>query len=353
MKDQSRPSASDNPQNDEADQKPEPTDTAGNTPADGPPVVARQSMRVLLGKDDGPGTRRPGTPPPASVPLASTTALPTGPAATRAASTTPATAAAPTPPPTPVRVPVGSVQPTPTSAASSGGGASGNGLPFDSVPARTPSSSRLRFDPSRWIVGLVVIGVVVALVLAIQTVLKPWGSGSSDNTAANPVVTPSATATSTADVGSDPGAEPAPVVVPTLAAITTIDTSDDDGEHEELIARIWDGDPATAWYTHTYNREDFSGMKDAVGIVITLTEPATVTAVTLEVNGSGGNVEVRSTDGANPTTGDVLAAGPMNGHTVLTLSQPTQTQSLVLWFTSLAQTPDGGNRIEISELSVS
>lgn len=200
--------------------------------------------------------------------------------------------------------------------------------------------------------GLVGVGIVVVLVLAITTVTRPWGSGSNDQ-AAGPATTAQATAQPTEEPAAPAEEEaPAPAAPPVIAGVTTIDPSDDNGEKEELIPRIWDGDPNTAWYTHTYNRPDFAGFKNAVGIAITLAEPATVNEVTLQVNGSGGNVEVRATDAANPTAGDVLASGPLNGTTVLTFSQPTETQNIVLWFTALAQTPDGKNRIEISELSI-
>jgi hypothetical protein len=155
--------------------------------------------------------------------------------------------------------------------------------------------------------------------------------------------------------GGDPAAEPAPATAPpVVVGVNSIDPSDGDGEHEELVGRITDGDPATTWYTHTYNRADFAGFKDAVGLVITLQAPATVSTITIDGTGTGGNVEVRATDAANPTAGDVLAGGALaSPQTVLTLAQPTETQSIVLWFTSLSQTPDGANKIEISGLAVS
>lgn len=227
-------------------------------------------------------------------------------------------------------------------------------LPF---PAEEPRESfgRRRFDPSRWVLGLVALGVVVGVIIAVGNVLSPFTPGDDGAAAPAPVATPSAPPATEAPTDGDGADEPdqAPATdPPVIAAVTSIDPSDGDGEHEELIGRLTDGDPATSWYTHTYNRPDFAGFKEAVGLAITLQAPATVTSITLDVNGSGGNVEVRSTDAANPTAGDVLASGPLNGQTVLTLSQPTETQSLVLWFTSLAQTPDGANKIEISNISV-
>ncbi|MFB9955473.1 hypothetical protein [Cellulomonas denverensis] len=249
--------------------------------------------------------------------------------------------------------------PAPATAAAPAGGSGGGsgtpdwGLPFDPESQRPARAPRTQFDPTRWVLGLVGVGLVVVLVIAIGNVTRPWGAGRDDT--AGTAVTAQPTAAPSEDASAPPAEEEqpaAPVVAPVIAGITTIDPSDDNGEKEELIGRINDGDPNTAWYTHTYNRPDFAGFKDAVGIAITLAEPATVNEVILEVNGSGGNVEVRATDAANPTAGDILASGPLNGHTVLTLSQPTETQNIVLWFTALAQTPDGKNRIEISELSV-
>ncbi|WP_282948569.1 hypothetical protein [Cellulomonas endometrii] len=227
-------------------------------------------------------------------------------------------------------------------------------LPF---PSERPAESvtERRFDPTRWVLGLVALAVVVGVVVALANVLSPFGSGDDDAGAAA-TQAPVATAPPAEEpaAGEDEAAGEAPAAVPpVIAGVTTIDPSDGDGEHEELVGRLVDGDPATTWYTHTYNRPDFAGFKDAVGLVITLQAPATVTSVTLDVNGSGGNVEVRSTDAANPTAGDVLAAGALAPQTVLTLAQPTETQSLVLWFTSLSQTPDGQNRIEISTVAVS
>lgn len=256
-------------------------------------------------------------------------------------------------------VPAESVTDSGVEALGSGGSGTGGpsrpewDLPF---PAEQPATSlgQRRFDPSRWVLGLVGIGVVVGLIVALGNVLSPFRSPDEDAVAA-PAPTASAPATPPAEEPEGDGSdeEPAPAVPPAIAAVHTIDPSDDDGEHEELVGRLTDGDPATAWYTHTYNRPDFAGFKNAVGLVVTLEAPATVTAITLDVNGSGGNVEVRSTDAANPTAGDVLAGGPLAPQTVLTLSQPTETQSIVLWFTELAQTPDGANRIEISSLAVS
>lgn len=227
-------------------------------------------------------------------------------------------------------------------------------LPFPAEQPAEPLAQR-RFDPTRWVIGGVAVAVVVGLIIAIGNVLSPFRSA--EDGQAQPAPTASVPAVETPAEGEEPAGEadqPPATAPPAIATITSIDPSDGDGEHEELVGRLVDGDPATTWYTHTYNRPDFAGFKDAVGLAITLQAPATVTSITIDGLGTGGAVEVRSTDAANPTAGDVLAAGALAApQTVLTLAQPTETQSLVLWFTSLSQTPDGANKIELSTIAVS
>jgi hypothetical protein len=223
---------------------------------------------------------------------------------------------------------------------------SGFGLPFDDRIDEPTSLSERRFDPTKLVIAFVAVAVVIGVIIAFQLLTKP--ATPRDDVVPAPVVTssPAAQPTSAAPTVPTGGA-------PVIASVSTIDPSDLTGEHPEIAARAVDGDPATAWYTHTYNKPNFGGIKPAVGFVLSLASPTTVTSVTLHVNGTGGNVELRATDAASPTAGTVLASGPLSADTVLTLSTPTQASSIVLWFTALAQTADGSNRIEITEITVS
>ncbi|WP_448062667.1 murein biosynthesis integral membrane protein MurJ [Cellulomonas hominis] len=287
------------------------------------PPVARQSVRSVLDDQPSAGSRMPGTPPPADL---------------RDGRLGSAHSAAPAVPPAPAGGAPGPMRPT-------------WDLPFAGTPAARAVSER-RFDPTKSALVLVAVVVVIGVFVAINSLFRPVAD---NDQAQAPAPAPTTATSAPADLGAaPPPAEVAPVTTPpVIASVTTIDPSDGDGEHEELVGRLTDGDPSTSWYTHTYNRPDFSALKSGVGLAVTLTESTTVTAVTLDVNGSGGAVEVRATDAANPITGTVLASGTLAGQTVLTLTPPTQTQTLVVWFTSLSQTADGANKIDISSLSVS
>jgi hypothetical protein len=212
------------------------------------------------------------------------------------------------------------------------------------------------------VLTLVAVAVLVGLVLAWNALTSPappigGGDGFGD-------VTDSATQEPEAegDVGADgpaagdQGTEPAvpAAQTPVIASAQQLDPppDGDDNEHPEAVGAAIDGDPSTYWFSRTYRSPTY-GMKSGIGYAVTLTAPATVSTVTLTVNGTGGMVEVRATDPSTPTEGEVLASGPLGPETVLTLSAPTQTQHIVLWFTALPQTADGSNRIELTEVRLS
>lgn len=228
-----------------------------------------------------------------------------------------------------------------------------DGFAVEDVPASAPA--RRRFDPTALVLGIVGVVVVIGVIIAFKSLFSSFDpkKPSADESNA-PQQTASAPAES-APPAAQPtqAAPPAAGGVPTIATAITIDPSDDDGEHEEDVAKAYDGDPSTFWYTQTYKRDDFAGFKEGVGYAITLAAPANVKTVTLHSNMSGGHVEVRATDATAPTSGPVLASGAFGPETVLTLDPATDTQSLVLWITQLPAAPEGGFRVELTEISLS
>lgn len=378
-----------------------------------PVVVQRQSVRAAFQQQDPHGANRPGTPPPATPAragsLGATAAAadtvtpstgmpvppppgPPGPPASvppepPVAATIPlaaALASPPVPPAAPLPAPPAPEPPVlPTVIRRPVAQTTGSGNP-PSVPPATPPPvtsapmppppqptsafdfgdvigaeeagrpTRLRFDPTALVLIIVAIVVIIGVVLAFKALFSSVDStGSPDHSASQSAAAPSASA-APSDASAAPSAPAAPAGgPPVIASATTIDPSDGDGEHQEDVAKAFDGDPSTFWYTQTYKRADFAGFKPAVGYAITLTAKTTVTTVTLHSNSTGGNVEIRATDAAAPTTGAVLASGPFGADSVFTLNPATETQSLVLWITELPTMPDGSFRLELTEISLS
>jgi serine/threonine protein kinase len=364
-------------------------------------TVQRQSVRSAFGTERSVGENLPGTPPPAFPPRSGATrpvgaepgpppvlpvvppVTPVTPPATPSV-TPPATAATPMPPMPPSIQPAvprrTSVLPT-TPAATSGAqpGVASSAQPGAFQPAVTPQPAprafspggltgtpfdalvqeeeapltQRRFDPTKLILAVVILAVLIAVIIAVKGLLAPIGTRTSSS---GSVVVPTASATApqpSASASQSTAPTPAAGAAPTIASVASLDPppAGDNNEHPDLVGRAIDGNPATFWYSRTYVQANMG--KPGIGFALTLASQATVTAVTVHINGAGGMVEVRATDSANPTTGPVLASGPLSADTVLTLSKPTATASLVLWFTSLPQTPDGKNRLEITEVTVS
>ncbi|WP_087507731.1 protein kinase family protein [Cellulomonas iranensis] len=319
--------------------------TAPEVPAE-PVRVARQSVRSAF--DELPqGVSRPGTPPPAAptrssaIPPARTSAQPTA-----------AAAAAPT---LPASLPP--VHQAPAAPAQEPGWDGGLGFTEDPFAfVEEDEAPRRRFDPTALVLVVVGVAVLVGLVVAARALfVQPdrGEAGAGTQTEAPP--TPGEDPSDGGAAPEEPPAaeEPAAGPPPAIAGIRTLDPTNPEGERVENTERAIDGDPSTFWFSYTYNRPDFGGLKEGIGIEVRLAEETTVSGVTLAVNGTGGGVEVRSTTGDAPTQGDVLASGTLGPTTDLTFAEPVRTGSLVLWFTELPTNAAGQFRLEITEITVS
>ncbi|MCL2595531.1 MAG: hypothetical protein FWD83_08440 [Promicromonosporaceae bacterium] len=199
--------------------------------------------------------------------------------------------------------------------------------------------------------------IVVPLVLAAVVGAAWWAMGvlrSPDDEAEYPDV-----------VATEPGYEltPTPTPTPTLVlpVIEAIEQKGDAqtcGERPEDAPYVIDGDPTTYWYTCGYRSSRFGGLRDGIGLTITLREDASITEVTLLTNSTGGNVQILAGASADPATAQILAEGPVSPNTVFTLDEPFTTDSFTIWINDLPTTTDGaGNpdfpyRLQLFEATV-
>lgn len=192
--------------------------------------------------------------------------------------------------------------------------------------------------------GALAVLVVVGLFLAIQAIggiELPGGGGTAQ---------PSGSTSSSAPPASETAAPPAGGVQ--VSGVRTLDPGGGDGENDETAPAAIDDDPASFWRSSTYRSAEFGGLKDGVGLVVTLTAAMPVSEVTLQVNGNGGTVELRSAPGQGLEGSQVVGtASPATGTVTLRPDEPVTTQHLVIWFTEL---PDVGGsfRIELADVAV-
>jgi hypothetical protein len=193
--------------------------------------------------------------------------------------------------------------------------------------------------------GVLALLVVVGLFLAIQAI------GGIELPGGDDTAQPSTSASSSAAPPPSESEAP-PAAGAQVSGVRTLDPGGGDGENDETAPAAIDDDPESFWRSSTYRSAEFGGLKDGVGLVVTLTAAAPVSEVTLQVNGSGGVVELRSAPGQGLEGSEVIGtASPATGTITLTPDEPVTTQHLVIWFTELPEV-DGDFRIELADVAV-
>ncbi|PRC52319.1 hypothetical protein C6A85_59525, partial [Mycobacterium sp. ITM-2017-0098] len=70
-----------------------------------------------------------------------------------------------------------------------------------------------------------------------------------------------------------------------------------------------DGSQTTVWPIDTYtDPEPFPNFKNGVGLMLELSEPATVGSVTINLNSTGTSVQIRSSESPTPSSLDSTTA---------------------------------------------
>ncbi len=112
-----------------------------------------------------------------------------------------------------------------------------------------------------------------------------------------------------------------------------------------------DHDPTTTWRSRYFTDNIFAEGSE-IAILLSLSEPAVVSEITLNILGQGGEIVVRDASGGNPRAGDVLATATADGDTTIKLAQPTEMSAIGIVFSSLPVDDEGVNRAKIATVSV-
>jgi len=123
------------------------------------------------------------------------------------------------------------------------------------------------------------------------------------------------------------------------------------GENPGQVANVTDGDASTTWSTEHYNSRDFGGAKSGVGLVLTLTESAEVSAVEVDATEGGWSAEIYVGDGSAETLdgwGSAVGSVRDAGTSARIDTDPTRGDAVLVWFTRL---PASG-KLRVAEVRV-
>jgi putative peptidoglycan lipid II flippase len=118
-----------------------------------------------------------------------------------------------------------------------------------------------------------------------------------------------------------------------------------------------DGDPSTAWPTDVYHDPvPFPNFKSGVGLLLQLPSPTTLSAVNVNLSSTGTEIQIRSSQSANPTTlSDTTELTPPTpvqpGNNHIPVNNPTPTSNVLVWISKLGTT-HGESHSDIYEITL-
>ena len=151
--------------------------------------------------------------------------------------------------------------------------------------------------------------------------------------------------------GSTPRPSSLPVAIRSASDFDPF--GNDQQENRATVARVADGDPATAWSTETYTSRQLGGLKPGVGVVLELDHTVQVDRVQLSTRADdwAASIHVAATKPATfEAWGDPRGRVEHAGRDTAIPVAGTGRYVLV-WFTDLGSGPPF--RLDVAEVSVS
>jgi serine/threonine protein kinase len=147
---------------------------------------------------------------------------------------------------------------------------------------------------------------------------------------------------------------PGPIVKPVSATVFSPSGAPDNPDKAGLAI---DGNPDTSWPTVTYKDPvPFPTFIEGEGLVLHLSEPTALSAVTIDLSSTGTEVQIRSSPTEKPAklddTTELTPTTPLQpGHNRIEVHDRTKTSNVLVWITKLGTT-DGQSRTDISEITL-
>ena len=150
------------------------------------------------------------------------------------------------------------------------------------------------------------------------------------------------------------GTRPGPVIKPVSATVFSPTGAPDNPKKADLAI---DGNPDTSWPTVTYKDPvPFPNFIEGEGLLLHLSEPTALSAVTIDLSSTGTEVQIRSSPSETPAkladTTELTPTMPLQpGNNRIEVHDRTKTSNVLVWISKLG-TRDGQSRTEISEITL-
>ncbi|MGC0366729.1 putative peptidoglycan lipid II flippase [Rhodococcus sp. 27YEA15] len=204
---------------------------------------------------------------------------------------------------------------------------------------------------TRMLAALTALGVFTIIVLILLGVwVASFLSGSSSDT---PLDKQNIGLTSEAAVPQGNSPAPAPTTTgPVKPVGASVFSPQGTADQPATAKNAIDGNPATSWSTDAYF-QPFPALKNGVGLMITLADPANLKSVAITSDSPGTVVEIRSAPSADTTldqTKEIGSATLTSGVTDIPVTGDSTGPYVLIWITKLS-TDSGQNQSSIAEVT--
>nr|WP_232786758.1 murein biosynthesis integral membrane protein MurJ [Mycolicibacterium aurum] len=137
----------------------------------------------------------------------------------------------------------------------------------------------------------------------------------------------------------------------------TVFSPEGEADAPDLAGLAIDGNQSTVWPIDTYSDPvPFPNFKNGVGLMLQLSEPATIGSVTINLNSTGTSVQIRSSTSATPSSLDSTTAltppTPLKpGSNTIEVPDAEPTSNVLVWVSTLGQV-NGQSRSDIAEITL-
>ncbi|MFB1293963.1 murein biosynthesis integral membrane protein MurJ [Mycobacterium sp. pW049] len=196
------------------------------------------------------------------------------------------------------------------------------------------------------VAGVIVVVAVVLLATVLSRIFGDVGSGLGGDELGLNAPTSSTTSESPSTSGS--------AIKPVRA---TVFSPEGEADAPDLASLAIDGNATTVWPIDTYSDPvPFPNFKNGVGLMLQLSEPATIGSVTINLNSTGTSVQIRSSDTATPSSLDATTAltdpTPLQpGSNTIEVDDAEPTSNVLVWVSTLGQV-NGESRSDIAEITL-
>ncbi|MCJ0905547.1 lipid II flippase MurJ [Rhodococcus sp. ARC_M6] len=204
---------------------------------------------------------------------------------------------------------------------------------------------------TRMLAALTALGVFTVIVLILLGVwVASFLSGSSSDTPLSEQNFGLTTEVSAPETNSSPA--PAVATMPVNASRVTVFSPQGTPDQPATAKNVIDGNPATEWSTDSYF-QPFPSLKNGVGLMLTLADPAALKNVSITSDSPGTVVEIRSAPSADTTLDQTKEIGSgvlKSGVTEIPVTSDSAGQFVLVWITKLS-TQSGQNQTSISDIT--